>query len=114
MIMESTKKKLLIISFSCLHRDPRVLRQIKVLSEHYNITAAGYTDPSISDYLVNKDIKWLPLEKEIMTPLIKIKKVIQLKLGLFKSYYNELEPVKSLFQDKEIEFDLVIANDIES
>ncbi len=104
----------MIISFSELHRDPRVLRQIKALGDCYHIIAAGYTDPSTSNYLINNEIKWLPLEKEKMTPLIRVRKVIQLKLGLFKSYYNELAPVKSLFQYKEIEFDLVIANDIES
>jgi len=36
-------KNILIISFSPLHRDPRVLRQIQALKQDYKITTIGYT-----------------------------------------------------------------------
>lgn len=36
---------ILVLSFSPLHRDPRVRRQIEALSQDYRIHAAGLTDP---------------------------------------------------------------------
>ncbi len=40
-------KKVLIICYSPLHRDPRVLTQIDALKNNYKVICAGYTDPKI-------------------------------------------------------------------
>jgi hypothetical protein len=36
-------KTVLIISYSPLHRDPRILRQIQALKDKYKIITIGYT-----------------------------------------------------------------------
>ena len=41
------RQSLLIVSFSKLKSDPRVKRQIKYLSTHYDVTAIGWSDPEI-------------------------------------------------------------------
>ena len=41
------KKNILIISYSPLHRDPRILRQIHALKNDYNIQTIGYTNPCV-------------------------------------------------------------------
>lgn len=43
------KKNILIISYSPLHRDPRILRQINSLKDEYNIQTIGLTNPNISN-----------------------------------------------------------------
>ncbi len=110
----TSKKKILIISFSSLHSDPRVLRQIRVLSGHGYIYAAGYTDPCASSAFRDVNVKWVPLKKEEMTLKTKIKKVLQLKLRLLKKYYNEQLPVSILYNLKLDDFDLIVANDVET
>ena len=42
--MPSQRKNVLIISYSPLHRDPRVLRQIQALKDEYNLTTIGLTN----------------------------------------------------------------------
>ncbi|QPN62474.1 hypothetical protein [Synechococcus sp. CBW1004] len=41
------RQEVLVISFSPLHRDPRVRRQIEALSQDYRVHAAGLTDPCL-------------------------------------------------------------------
>ncbi|MGI5951930.1 MAG: hypothetical protein ACOX61_08830 [Brooklawnia sp.] len=40
--MSSAKQRLLIISFSPIHRDPRVLRQIALFGDDYDLTTCGF------------------------------------------------------------------------
>ena len=40
--MDSMNRRVVILSFSPLNRDARVLRQIEWLSKHYHVTAVGY------------------------------------------------------------------------
>lgn len=60
---ELTRKKVCIISFSPICRDARVLRQIKYLSSHYDLTIIGYGDPhqSCSDKI---NIEWISLSSK--------------------------------------------------
>jgi hypothetical protein len=39
------RQEVLVISFSPLHRDPCVRRQIQALTSDYRVHAAGLTDP---------------------------------------------------------------------
>lgn len=41
------KKNILIISYSPLHRDPRILRQIQALKDEYEIQTVGFTNPNM-------------------------------------------------------------------
>ena len=43
------KKNILIISYSPLHRDPRILRQIQALKDDYKIQTVGWTNPNVKD-----------------------------------------------------------------
>jgi hypothetical protein len=59
--MGDGKKSICIISFSPIYRDGRVLRQIKYLSNHYNLTVIGYGQPP--DNWINKEnVKWYSIE----------------------------------------------------
>ena len=42
-------KKLLVISFTDLKKDPRVRRQIAFLKDFYEISAIGLSDPEIEN-----------------------------------------------------------------
>jgi len=107
------KQHILVISFSPLHSDPRVRRQLFALSEAgYDLTAAGYTNPKISG------VEWWPVRIKAKTMGGKLFAASKLKLGLFESYYRALYPVRSMIQQwrehANMNFDLVIANDIEA
>ncbi|MEI6264168.1 MAG: hypothetical protein WCP74_03635 [Sphingobacteriia bacterium] len=41
------KETILIISYSFLHKDPRVLRQIEVLKKDYHLVVSGLTNPNL-------------------------------------------------------------------
>jgi hypothetical protein len=106
------EKNILVISFSPLHSDPRVYRQIKFLSEHtrLNISAAGFTAPQVNGLRFFK----------ISTPKPKrwsslLTAALKLKLGLYESYYWNQESVlsaKSALADEC--FEMILANDIHS
>jgi len=105
--------KILVISFSPLGRDPRVLRQLRSLVRAgYEVTAAGYTSPGI------ESVKWWKVEVVERTLLSKAIAVLKLKSHCYLSYYNSMAPVKSLKQQwrdaGSPQFDLVLANDVES
>lgn len=57
-----TDHRLLILSYSPLHSDPRILRQIEALKDLFSITACGYTAPGITG------IEFVPLD-EAISPL---------------------------------------------
>ena len=56
-------KTVLIISYSPLHRDPRILRQIKALKQEYKIVTIGYTQ-IIDDSIIYYQIR-LPKKKSL-------------------------------------------------
>ena len=56
------KQSLCIISFSPIYRDARVLRQIKYLSAHYDLTVIGYGHPH-PDWQGRPEITWMPVDK---------------------------------------------------
>ena len=43
------EKNVLIISYSPLHRDPRILRQIQALKNNYKIQTVGFTNPNVEN-----------------------------------------------------------------
>lgn len=52
---EPNRKRLLILSFSQIHRDARVLRQIELLKDEYEVTTCGF-GPSPSDAVEHLEV----------------------------------------------------------
>lgn len=103
--------ELLIISFSPLHRDPRVYRQLIFFKDdlefNLNITAAGYTDPNI------EGVKYVKVKSYRPNILEKLFYGITLKLKRFEQFYWNNESVKdAMLSLKGKHFDIIIANDI--
>lgn len=97
---------LLCLSFSNLATDPRVNRQIRLLSPHYRLTAAGYADPHIDG------VGFVPLPNPMSGPGYKLSAGLRLLTRSFESYYWNLNCVRRAVEvlgGKR--FDLIIAND---
>ena len=105
-------KSICIISFSPLHRDPRVRRQVQTLKGKYKITCAGFTD------IDDSNIYFWPIILLPQNKLQKFKAAIFLITRQYKKYYRQRREVKSLYniwqRNHCPKFDLVIANDIEA
>jgi len=102
--------KILIVSLSPLHRDPRVLRQIRHLSQKHEVFCIGYSKPSIPGvkYIGIPSPHHSIIEKFILALLL----VFRIYPIFMKRYYNQL--TDCLNRLSEISFDLIIANDIDS
>ncbi|MDU9404610.1 glycosyltransferase [Pseudomonas sp. zfem004] len=100
---------MLIISFSVIQSDPRVMRQTHLLKGDYQVTIAGYgSKPDVRADFVQ-------LQKGPASLLKKAYWAGKLLIGAFDSYYWNQEQVQSavrLLGGKR--FDLVIANDVSS
>jgi hypothetical protein len=59
--MHKKKKSICIISFSPIHRDARVLRQIKYLSPFYKLTVIGYGQPH-PNWVNRANIRWISVD----------------------------------------------------
>ena len=109
-------KKILIISFSTLHNDPRVLRQIQALKNDYQILTIGDTpanDENIIHYNTNEP---KPFKKR--TILQKIVRRLKLYSYINKNYhgfYPKILAFKNsfmyIFTHNIIQPDLIIANE---
>lgn len=104
------KKRILILSFSELHTDPRVLRQIQVIQTFPNnleCIASGYSPPA------NKSIDFYPIYKVPEFSLWrKFKRFLQFICRFYDKYYwdeNKIRVYKHFINQK---IDLIIANDI--
>ena len=101
------KSTVLVLSFSPLHRDPRVQRQILFLKNEFEVTAAGYTNPKIEGI----DFIKMPIWNAGLWE--KGFQAIRLKTGKFESYYWKHPSIKkahALLIGKH--WDLIIANDL--
>ena len=103
-----TKRKILIISFSNLKSDPRVKRQINYFKEFYEITTVGLADSEIEN-VTHIDVYSEFNKMNFIIPLPK------LLLGIFESYYWNLEEIKlTLEKITGKQFDIIIANDADA
>lgn len=104
------RKKVLVICFSDLARDPRVYRQIYFLQKtgRYEITALGYQNPCIDN------VEFIRVESDrYKKTSLRVKNVILLKSNSFESYYWSSSQVKQAFNIvSNKKFDLIIANDL--
>ena len=105
-------KSICIISFSPLHRDPRVKRQVQTLKGKYKITCAGFTD------IDESNVEFWPVKLLTRNKYKKLKAAIFLITRQFSKYYRQRREVESLYniwqKNHCQKFDLVIANDIEA
>lgn len=102
-------KSVLILSFSTIKNDPRVMRQIKLLEAKHNVTVAGFgTKPDAG-------IDFISIDTPKSGVFQKARWAIKLATGKFDSYYCNLPHViqaKALLSEKK--FDLIISNDVSS
>ncbi len=96
----------LIICFSDLARDPRVNRQIRLLCQHHQVTAAGYGDPRVPG------VEFIQLDPGAKTPRGRALSAARLLARRYESYYDGIPSVRQAlarFHDRH--FDLILAND---
>lgn len=99
------KKDILIIAYSLLHRDPRILRQIEAFKNNYHLQTIGYSSSNVND-VVHFNIP----EK----PKIKIRKYLNALRILTHQYKKTLYSffsIKKLLEYDYKEPDLIVAND---
>ena len=104
---EKNVKNILILSFSVIRSDPRVMRQVRLLERSYRVTVSGFGPRP------DADIEFIEIEKPRVSIFQKAIWAIKLFFRLFESYYWNLPQVRNGF--KAIQgrsFDLLIANDI--
>lgn len=116
------KRNVLVICFSELHKDPRVLRQVEALKGEYNITTGGYTQTGQEDCFVkfeepgprNAHWRYPVLIRKVVSAYLRLKNVF---LPLFGSKQYEIAywtkrnrfVVRQLLESKA---DVIIANDL--
>jgi hypothetical protein len=98
-------RRILILSFSNIRSDPRVMRQVRLLQQSATLTVAGYgTAPEA-------ECEFIEVPHEVATLANKVRWAVSLLLGCFEGYYWNRPGVKAA--QKLIggrEFELVIAN----
>lgn len=100
---------ILVISFTDLKRDPRVRRQIEALRTHHAVIAAGTGDPEMPD------VRFLGCQRSVRTLAAKCAEGVELLLRRYETHYWRRSHVQELYHKLTgIEFDVVIANDIEA
>ena len=105
----NTHTKALLLSFSPLDKDPRVLRQAAFLRDDYAVTAAGF-GAACSAFP-----KFIGIESEPTSSLFKATQAIKLKLHHFEDYYWSQPHVADAWGKlKKLQFDVIVANDLSS
>lgn len=102
------KSKLLIISFTEPKRDPRVYRQLKVLSDHWNIVlcSCGRLDmPGVRCIVLKED-------RSLFGQLTG--KVVTASRAYEKAYWRRTLVVQALRELEPLNFDVIMANDMET
>ena len=98
-----------VLSFSPLHRDARVQRQIRALKTICRVTAMGWTDPCI------EGVRFVDMSRRPLTILQKAYKGAMLKAGFFETVYHSEEPVRKATEAlADHDFGLIVANDIDT
>jgi len=109
--MENKKKlKILILSLSDLERDPRILRQINFLRENYLVTCVGKNPPK------NKNIDFIKVNYQFQLIQLVTFSLFSLLKKYDLAYYQffKSKMLESLKIPEEKNFDLIIANDIDT
>ena len=103
-----------VISFSPLHKDARVQRQIRALGQICKVTAIGLTDPHIDGVsFVDVSTKRQTFLRIAFGACEKISRACLLKAGFFEAAYRLQGRVQRAAKRlKDHDFALIVANDI--
>lgn len=100
------KPRILILSFSGIRSDPRVMRQIRLLEDRVSLTVVGY------GVAPEAMCKFISVPHKSVTLFKKCASALTLLQAKFERYYWNRPEVKAALRLIEgCEFDLVIAND---
>ncbi|WBY00729.1 glycosyltransferase [Ramlibacter tataouinensis] len=100
-------KRALVLSFSPIRSDPRVMRQVEALRGSFELTVAGFGDKPAGDFAFH-DIGAAPAHLAA-----KACKAALLFTGLHEAYYWRMTYVRNtLAALRGEQFDLVVANDV--
>jgi hypothetical protein len=103
------RKRILIVSFSDIKRDPRVFRQVTHLSSKYDVLTMGFGDSGLAH------VKHVPVREIGKSMARKVQRALRLKTHDFIGYYEatfDAEAVRERL--KRESFDLILANDSDS
>ena len=101
-------KRVLILSFSPIATDPRVMRQIQALRGTHALTVAGFGPAPEGGGLEFHDVAAPPVG-----PAAKLAKAAMLLAGFFEAYYWRIAAVRRTLAAMDgCRFDLVVANDV--
>lgn len=106
---DNERPTVLLLSFSPLHKDPRVLRQAVFLKDQYDVAAAGFGPPSpvYPEHIV--------VQGHPNALAFKAMQASRLKLGRFEAYYWSQTPVKDAYRKLHGRiFHAIVANDLSS
>ena len=107
MMIGMPRKKVLVLCLSALDKDPRVSRQIRFLEEAYDVTAAGFTNPTIGK------VSFIPIDRPKRNVVEKVRAVVNLKLGRYERFYWNNQSIQKAFHTlQDLSFDVIIANDL--
>lgn len=100
-------RKILILSFSDLNRDPRVSRQVFALKDKYSVVTAGLCQSTTFG------CPHIQLFAEVSTSWGRVRNAFLLGLRRYDQFYWSLPKVQYAFENIAAnDFDLILANDI--
>lgn len=102
-----SRPRLLVICFTALSSDPRVQRQLRALSQEFEVTAAGFADPGING------VRYVPVATRLWNSIDKASLAVRLKARMYENVYWSGISVRSALQELDgRRFDAILANDI--
>ena len=104
--MPSQRKTVLIISYSPLHRDPRILRQIQALKDDYDLESVGFTESGEAS-VPHFFLKQQPPHSFFGKILYVIKLMLHRYEHILEEYCNSIDVINSDIRRP----DVIIAND---
>jgi glycosyltransferase involved in cell wall biosynthesis len=107
------RKSVCIVSFSQISNDARILRQIKYLSNNYDLTVVGFGDSDLN-WKNNADFRWIRIEKSKVPGILSFGILL---LGKFwfgaydRWYWMNKTHVQAYQQIQASHFDVIHANE---
>ncbi len=103
-------KRLLIVSFSPIYRDPRILRQITALTEEFEVTTMGWgqTPPGVKRHIELPSAEKLPLWKKAISG---VRLALSSAKGKYRAWPDSKAALKWVREHRD-EFDVVFVNDV--
>lgn len=102
-------KKLLIICFSEIENDPRVLKQLYWTKDDYDVTVAGFGDYQ------NDSVSFIKIDHRKENIAEKLIRKSYMAAGQYDKFYWSLPFVVDAHEKlKDLDFDIIIANELQS